>query len=172
MDLMDQVSLVDPEMRIRFTSPHPKDFPDEVCTPLPPRSIIHGTTSGLLACSSVWLTFFLVCSEHAISPSFRSDKIELLFFAQLLHLIASRPNICKGIHMPAQSGSTTVLSRMRRNYTREAYLDLAARMKEIIPGLLVQGEEFPYSFSSVECRFPLRAFQHNHDRGSHQERLH
>lgn len=80
--LMDLASQVDPEMRIRFTSPHPKDFP----TPL-------------------------------------------------LHLIAERPNLCNFIHIPAQSGSTTMLERMRRPYTREQYLDLIREMKSIIPGL-------------------------------------
>uniref|UniRef100_A0A8D0HJL4 Mitochondrial tRNA methylthiotransferase CDK5RAP1 n=1 Tax=Sphenodon punctatus TaxID=8508 RepID=A0A8D0HJL4_SPHPU len=51
--LLERVSEIDPEMRIRFTSPHPKDFPDEV-----------------------------------------------------LRLIRERPNICRQLHLPVQSGST------------------------------------------------------------------
>jgi hypothetical protein len=51
----------------------------------------------------------------------------------VLTLIASTPNICKSIHMPAQSGNSRVLDIMRRGYTREAYLELIKRAREIIP---------------------------------------
>ncbi|RZC42590.1 UPF0004, Radical SAM, and/or TRAM domain containing protein [Asbolus verrucosus] len=79
-DLLEKVADVDPEMRIRFTSPHPKDFPDEV-----------------------------------------------------LHVIKSRPNICKNLHMPAQSGNNAVLERMRRGYSREAYLELVDHIRYLLP---------------------------------------
>ena len=39
--------------------------------------------------------------------------------------------------MPAQSGSTATLDRMARGYTREAYLTLIDRVKEIIPGCAI-----------------------------------
>ncbi|KAJ8712038.1 hypothetical protein PYW07_004880 [Mythimna separata] len=81
-DLLDKVSAVDPEMRIRFTAAHPKDFPEEV-----------------------------------------------------LQIISERPNICKLLHLPAQSGSSAVLERMRRGYTREAYLQLVEDVKRTIPGV-------------------------------------
>ncbi len=80
--LMDEASKVDPEMRFRFSSPHPKDFPEP-----------------------------------------------------LLHLIAERPNLCNYIHIPAQAGSDTMLERMRRPYTREQYLTLIDKMRDIIPGV-------------------------------------
>ncbi|MFO7798145.1 tRNA (N6-isopentenyl adenosine(37)-C2)-methylthiotransferase MiaB [Rhodohalobacter sp.] len=80
--LMDEISKANPEIRFRFSSPHPKDFPEP-----------------------------------------------------LLHLIAERPNLCNYIHIPAQAGSDTMLERMRRPYTREQYLKLIDRMREIIPGV-------------------------------------
>ncbi|KAK6479473.1 CDK5 regulatory subunit-associated protein 1 isoform X2 [Huso huso] len=79
-ELLERVSRIDPDMRVRFTSPHPKDFPDEV-----------------------------------------------------LQLIQERHNICKQIHLPAQSGSTRILQAMRRGYTREAYLELVDHIRSVIP---------------------------------------
>ena len=86
-ELLERVASVDPEMRIRFTSPHPKDFPDD-----------------------------------------------------LLSVIGERPNLCKQLHLPAQSGSSSVLERMRRGYDREAYLALALRARELLPGVSLSSD--------------------------------
>ncbi|MBK7762053.1 MAG: tRNA (N6-isopentenyl adenosine(37)-C2)-methylthiotransferase MiaB [Bacteroidetes bacterium] len=52
----------------------------------------------------------------------------------VLHVMAKYPNICKNIHLPIQSGSTSVLQRMNRTYTKEWYLHKVARILEILPG--------------------------------------
>uniref|UniRef100_A0A915Q707 CDK5RAP1-like protein n=1 Tax=Setaria digitata TaxID=48799 RepID=A0A915Q707_9BILA len=82
LTLLDKASQIDPEMRIRFTSPHPKDFPVEV-----------------------------------------------------IQLIKERTNICKQIHLPAQSGSNAILEAMDRGYTRESYLALVNRIRSILPSV-------------------------------------
>ncbi|XP_018326416.1 CDK5RAP1-like protein [Agrilus planipennis] len=86
-DLLCRVAEINPEIRIRFTSPHPKDFPNEV-----------------------------------------------------LEAIKSKPNICKSLHMPAQSGNTEVLLRMRRGYTREAYLDLVNHIRSLMPSVTLSSD--------------------------------
>jgi len=52
---------------------------------------------------------------------------------QVLHTMASYPNICRYIHLPLQSGSTRILQLMNRTYTREWYLAKVKRIKEIMP---------------------------------------
>ncbi|KAL3527156.1 hypothetical protein ACH5RR_011812 [Cinchona calisaya] len=86
-DLLDRLAVEYPEMRFRFTSPHPKDFPNE-----------------------------------------------------LLYVMRDRYNICKSIHLPAQSGNSTVLDRMRRGYSREAYLELVNKIRSIIPDMGISSD--------------------------------
>jgi len=86
-DLLAAVSDISPELRVRFTSPHPKDYPH-----------------------------------------------------YLLELMAERANICNQLHMPAQSGSTSMLKRMKRGYSREAYLELIASVREYIPDVALSSD--------------------------------
>jgi tRNA-2-methylthio-N6-dimethylallyladenosine synthase len=46
---------------------------------------------------------------------------------------AELPSLCEQIHLPLQSGSTSVLKRMRRTYSRERYLDRVALIREHVP---------------------------------------
>jgi tRNA-2-methylthio-N6-dimethylallyladenosine synthase len=46
---------------------------------------------------------------------------------------ADLPALCEHIHLPLQSGSSDVLKRMRRTYTRERYLDRVAMIREHVP---------------------------------------
>ena len=79
-DLLEKVALLDPGVRIRFSTSHPKDM---------------------------------------------SDKV--------LHTMARYDNICRHIHLPVQSGSSTLLEKMNRKYTREHYLGRIAKIREILP---------------------------------------
>jgi tRNA-2-methylthio-N6-dimethylallyladenosine synthase len=55
------------------------------------------------------------------------------FSARFLDAMARLPKICRHLHLPVQSGSTRVLTAMRRRYTRESYLDLVARIRAAMP---------------------------------------
>ena len=52
---------------------------------------------------------------------------------ELIKVIAQYPNVCKYIHLPVQAGSTSMLKRMKRVYTREQYLERIATIKRLVP---------------------------------------
>jgi tRNA-2-methylthio-N6-dimethylallyladenosine synthase len=49
--------------------------------------------------------------------------------------MAGNPKVCRSLHLPLQSGSSRVLERMNRGYSREEYLGLAARLKKRLPAI-------------------------------------
>ncbi len=57
------------------------------------------------------------------------------FSDRVVAAMAETPAVCEYVHLPAQSGSTPLLRRMLRRYTREQYVDVVRRLREAIPGL-------------------------------------
>ena len=52
---------------------------------------------------------------------------------ELIEAFATLDNLCEHLHLPVQSGSDTVLGRMRRGYTRQEYLDRIQRLRQRCP---------------------------------------
>ncbi|MCZ2474179.1 tRNA (N6-isopentenyl adenosine(37)-C2)-methylthiotransferase MiaB [Aquirufa ecclesiirivi] len=77
--LLEKVAQLTPELRVRFSTSHPKDITNEV-----------------------------------------------------LHTMAKYENICKNIHLPAQSGNNRILDLMNRTYTREWYLERIQSIRNIL----------------------------------------
>ncbi len=50
---------------------------------------------------------------------------------------ASNPKISKSIHVPLQSGSTSILKSMRRGYTKESFLNRCEKIKSLVPNVRI-----------------------------------
>ena len=83
-NLLNDVCKIDGIERVRFISPHPKDFTDDV-----------------------------------------------------IEAIANNPKIARVLHLPLQSGSSAVLKKMNRKYTKEQYLELVDKIKTRIPDVVL-----------------------------------
>lgn len=53
----------------------------------------------------------------------------------VIQAIASLPNVCHHVHLPVQSGNDAILKRMNRRYTRERYLSIVSRLRELVPDI-------------------------------------
>ena len=82
--LLEMVALVNPKLRVRFSTSHPKDMTDEV-----------------------------------------------------LQTMAKYHNICEYIHLPVQSGSSRILEKMNRGYTREWYIGRIDAIRKYMPACTI-----------------------------------
>ena len=57
------------------------------------------------------------------------------FTIDVIEAIRDCKKVCKLIHLPLQSGSTEMLKKMNRRYSKEQYLELVDKMKSMIPGI-------------------------------------
>ena len=100
----------------------------------------------------------------------------------LIRLIAETEKICSHLHIPLQSGDNNILKQMRRNYTREQYIEVVHRATNAIPNLglgadVIVGfpgetdaafentrkliEELPFSYLHVFSYSPRRGTEAN-----------
>jgi tRNA-2-methylthio-N6-dimethylallyladenosine synthase len=56
---------------------------------------------------------------------------------RLIEVIARNPKVCRHIHLPVQSGSSEILRRMNRHYTKEQYLALVDKIRAAIPDISI-----------------------------------
>jgi tRNA-2-methylthio-N6-dimethylallyladenosine synthase len=72
------------------------------------------------------------------------DGIERIRFAsphprhvtpRMIAAMRDLPKVCRHLHLPVQSGSTAVLTAMRRRHSREQYLELVASLRDAIPDI-------------------------------------
>ena len=54
---------------------------------------------------------------------------------ELIQVMAESKKICRHLHLPVQSGSTRILQKMNRRYTKEQYLDLVRKIREAVPDI-------------------------------------
>jgi tRNA-2-methylthio-N6-dimethylallyladenosine synthase len=59
------------------------------------------------------------------------------FSTRVIAAMATVDAVCEHVHLPMQSGSTKILKRMLRRYTREGYVECVDRLRSAIPGLSV-----------------------------------
>jgi tRNA-2-methylthio-N6-dimethylallyladenosine synthase len=62
-------------------------------------------------------------------PYYMTDRV--------IEAMANVPEVCEGLHLPVQSGSTAMLRKMQRNYTRESYLELVHKLRRAMPGITI-----------------------------------
>jgi len=56
---------------------------------------------------------------------------------ELIEVMKHSEKICRHLHLPLQSGSTRILTRMNRRYTKEQYVELALRIRREIPDIAI-----------------------------------
>ena len=56
---------------------------------------------------------------------------------ELIQVMKKSRKICRHLHLPVQSGSTSVLEKMNRHYTKESYLQLAKHIRAEIPDIAI-----------------------------------